>query len=205
MNPLQTAALGICFWVLSLAQVIVMAWMWKYNDPEKHTSDPHKDGADPWQTFLKKWLSIHRIIGYTYVIIYIFMMTKMVPRLWTYQIELPARTVVHLVLGFSIGIILISKIAVIRFFKHLGNALPLFGFLIFFFTTILLAVSVPFAYQEQRLIAATRAFSVENMTRIEHLLPKAGFSEYEARQLATIDVMKSGRVVGFEYLNFSFK
>lgn len=61
LNPLQTAALGICFWVLSLAQVIVMAWMWKYNDPEKHTSDPHKDEADPWQTFLKKWLLTHRI------------------------------------------------------------------------------------------------------------------------------------------------
>ncbi|MFQ6674493.1 MAG: hypothetical protein ACE5GH_06895 [Fidelibacterota bacterium] len=195
MTPLESAAVGIVFWILSILQVILMAWMWKYNDPQKHTSQPHRDAADPWQTTLRKWVVTHRVVGLLYVAIYVFMMSRMVPRMWQYQVELPARTVAHLIFGFSIGIVLVSKISIIRFFRHLAYVLPVFGFLLFLFTTILLALSVPFAYQEQRLIATTRAFSGENMKRIQRLLPKAGYSEEEARGLATLTVMQEGRNV----------
>ena len=195
MNPLQNAVLGVLFWFLALFQVIVMAWMWKYNDTSKHTSDPHEDASDPWQTFLRKWILIHRSAGILYIVIYVLLMTQMLPRMWTYQVELPARTVIHLMLGLSIGIILISKIAIIRFFQHLAHLLPTFGFVLFFFTSLLLAVSIPSAYQEQRMITSTRAFSPENIERIEHLLPRAGYSEEDAHELATLEVLKAGREV----------
>ncbi len=82
-----------------------MAWVWKYNDTTKHTAEPHVDHSDPWQTFLKKWIIAHRGLGLIYIIIYVILMTQMIPRMWTYQVELPARTVIHLVLGLSIGIV----------------------------------------------------------------------------------------------------
>ena len=195
MNPLSSAVLGIVFWLLALFQVVVMAWVWKYNDPGKHTSEPHEDAKDPWQTFLKKWVISHKVAGLLYTVIYIIMMSQMVPRMWNYQVELPPRTVAHLCIGLSIGVILFSKIAVIRFFKHLASVLPIFGFLLFFLTTILLCLSVPLAFQEQRLITTTRAFSAENMVRIERLLPKAGYSESEASKLSNVQVMKAGRRV----------
>ncbi|MCH8010815.1 MAG: hypothetical protein IIA61_02530 [Candidatus Marinimicrobia bacterium] len=195
MTPLQSTVIGISFWVLSLFQVIVMAWMWKYNDPAKHTSEPHHDEADPWRTTLRKWVVTHRVVGLLYVILYIFMMSRMVPRMWTYQVELPARTVAHLTIGFSIGIVLLSKISIIRFFRHLSYVLPVFGFFLFFLTTILLGLSVPFVYQEHKLMATMRAFSDENMKRIERLLPRAGYSQEEAHRLATVDVVKAGRGV----------
>lgn len=46
-------------------------------------------------------------------------MCAMIPRLWTDQVELPARTVAHLVIGIAIGAILILKISIVRFFKYL--------------------------------------------------------------------------------------
>ena len=60
------------------------------------------------------------------------MMWAMIPRLWTYQVELPARTVVHLVLGISIGAILTIKISIVRWFKYLEKSLvPMLGIALF--------------------------------------------------------------------------
>lgn len=193
MTPLQSAILGLAFWIVSVVQVVLMAWLWKYNDPGKYTGVNEVDEADPWRTTLRKWVILHRIAGLVYAAIYIFMMSAMVPRLWAYQVELPARTVAHLMIGFSIGIVLVSKIAVIRFFRHLSPILPVFGFLLFLFTTVLLGLSVPFAYQEQRLMTTSRAFSRANMVRVERLLPRGGYSGEEASRLARADVLERGR------------
>ncbi|MDE0977671.1 MAG: hypothetical protein OR999_10370 [Arenicellales bacterium] len=43
----------------------------------------------------------------------------MVPRLWSYQVELPARTILHLALGISIAALLILKLVIVRYFKHM--------------------------------------------------------------------------------------
>ena len=195
MTPIYSIILGVVFWAISLYSVTTMAWMWKYNDPSKHTTDSDTDDADLWKTTLKKWVISHRLAGLIYVILYILMMSQMVPMMWTYQIELPARTVVHLVLGISIGIILTCKICIIRFFKHLGSVLPVFGFLLFFLTTILLFVSVPFALQEQRLLRSMKAFSEENMERLTRLLPKAGYTKEETDALVSVHNLKAGRNV----------
>ncbi len=195
MNPLQNALLGFSFWLLSFFQIVIMAWMWKYNDKSKHTGADHQDDTDPWQTTLRKWVITHRVLGILYVVIYIILMTQMIPRMWSYQVELPARTVFHLTLGLSIGIILISKVVIIRFFQHLGHYLPVMGYVLFFFTTLLLSVSIPFAYQEQRMIQSTRAFSEENIQRVQELLPKAGYTEDVSHDLVNLDVLKAGREV----------
>ena len=43
----------------------------------------------------RSWTNLHRIVGLVYVLIYIVLMWQMLPRLWEYQVELPARTVIH--------------------------------------------------------------------------------------------------------------
>ena len=68
-------------------------------------------------------VNIHRLLGYVFVVIYLYLMAEMIPRLWTYQVELPARTVAHLLLGMAIGAILIVKVTIVRFFKHMEATL----------------------------------------------------------------------------------
>ena len=51
--------------------------------------ETHKSEAPP------ALMLLHRLIGYAYAILYVFMMWDMVPRLWNYQVELPPRTVAH--------------------------------------------------------------------------------------------------------------
>lgn len=67
------------------------------------------------------WL--HRGLGYAFVVLYV-VMWRMVPRLWTYQVELPARSVAHLLLGFTIGFLLLVKISILRFFRHFEEWMP---------------------------------------------------------------------------------
>ena len=71
----------------------------------------------------------------------------MVPRLWTYQIEFPARTVVHIALGMAVGVMLLLKISVVRFFRRLDQALvPLLGTGLLVWSVVLIGISVPAAF-----------------------------------------------------------
>ena len=110
--------LGLSFLVLALVNTLLMYRLWGYPyDKARHRSSAPRS-----------LVVIHRATGYAFVIIYLFLVSEMLPRLWQYQIELPARSVMHLVLGFSIGIILIIKISIVRFFKHLESTLvPFLG------------------------------------------------------------------------------
>ena len=59
---------------------------------------------------------IHRILGLCYLELYLLLMAQMVPRVFDYQVEFSTRTVAHLMLGVSIGLLLIVKLSIIRFF-----------------------------------------------------------------------------------------
>jgi hypothetical protein len=48
---------------------------------------------------------IHRLIGLSYVVLYLLLMVQMVPRVFEYQIEFSTRTIAHLMLGVTIGLI----------------------------------------------------------------------------------------------------
>ncbi len=148
----------------------------------------------------RKLVILHHLIGYAYAIIYIYMMSEMIPRLWHYQIEFPARTVAHLMLGMTIGIIIIVKVAIVRFFKHLESELvPFLGVGLFVCSFLLVGLSVPFALKELSLLRSTvggTAFSQENIERVKMLLPKAGLpSEASLDELATVHSFKQGREV----------
>ena len=122
MNPITNTILGLSFFLIAVASTLLMFHLWGYPfDHLTHTS------AAP-----AGLVRLHRFLGYAYFAIYVTLMTQMVPRLWSYQIEFPARTVAHLMLGMAIGVILLIKIAseLIEFLKCGSSQLSI-GFLSF--------------------------------------------------------------------------
>jgi len=184
------AILGLVFLALSACGTFLMYHLWGY--PFDH--EKLKSSAPP------KLMLLHHLIGYAYAAVYIYLMSQMIPRLWHYQVEFPARTVAHFMLGMAIGIILIAKLAIVRFFKHLESTLvPFLGTGLFICTFLLIGLSVPFALKElylhQRAVGGS-AFSQENVDRVKMLLPRAGFpSEANLEDLASVLALKQGRDV----------
>lgn len=184
-----TAILGIVFVVLGFASVFLMFHLWGYPfDKATRTS-----AAPKWAMLL------HRGIGFAYAAVYVVMMTKMVPRLFTYQVEFPARTVVHIILGITIGLILVLKISIIRFFRHLEEWMPYLGTALLFCTVILLGLSLPFTFKDRLLgkrTAGGDVFGATNVERVKKVLPTAELpKEAPLDELASVASLKHGRQV----------
>ena len=136
----------------------------------------------------------HRVFGYVFLAIYVVLMWQMVPRLWGYQIEFPARTVVHMSLGMAIGVILLLKIAVVRFFTRLDAQLvPALGTSLLVGSVMLIGIAVPPAFREAA--ATGRLFDEENSRRVETLLIQAGVEQAEKHRLASSESLRAGQQV----------
>jgi mono/diheme cytochrome c family protein len=144
-------------------------------------------------------MNVHRGVGYAYAILYVVMMVQMVPRLWTYQVEFPARTVAHIMLGITIGVILLVKISILRWFRHFEEWMPVLGVAMLLCTFLLTGLSVPFVLKERALAAAAvggDVYSAENRARVARLLPEAGFPpEAPLAELSTEPALRDGREV----------
>jgi mono/diheme cytochrome c family protein len=166
MSALTNTILGLAFLVLAVAATFLMYHLWGY--PFDH--EKLKSSAPP------RLMLLHRILGYGYVSIYVILMTQMVPRLWQYQVEFPPRTVVHMVLGMLIGVLLVIKIAIVRYFKHLeGTLIPLIGTSLMVCTVLVLGLSVPFSLRllyVERHAPGGSAFGAENLQRVSMLLSR---------------------------------
>ncbi|MGA2581877.1 MAG: cytochrome c [Tepidisphaeraceae bacterium] len=167
MSALTNTILGMAFLVLAIAATFLMYHLWGY--PFDH--EKLKSSAPP------RLMLLHRILGYGYVSIYVILMTQMVPRLWRYQVEFPARTVLHIAFGMLIGVLLIIKIAIVRYFKHLEGALvPFLGTSLLICTVLVLGLSVPFSLRllyVERHAPGGSAFGEENLQRVSMLLSHA--------------------------------
>jgi mono/diheme cytochrome c family protein len=181
------AILGSAFLVLAFATVFLMYHLWGYPfDKATHTS------AAP-----KGLMRLHRVLGLVYGIIYIVLMTQMLPRLWTYQVEFPARTVAHIALGFVIGTLLLVKLFILRFARHFEEWMPSIGTSLLLCTVLLTGLSIPFSFKEQTLASARGDFtSPANLERLKTLLPTANFApEIRLETLATPAALNAGRQV----------
>ncbi|HUQ04646.1 MAG TPA: hypothetical protein VM261_19230 [Kofleriaceae bacterium] len=185
----STSTLGIAFVVLGFGAMFLMYHLWGYPyDKATRTS-----AAPRWAMYL------HRALGYLFALTYVLLMIEMVPRLWQYQVEFPARTVVHMVVGFSIGFLLLVKIAIMRFFRHFEEWMPYLGTAIMLGTVVLLGLSLPYALHEEALAANAPgggAFSKASQERVARLLPSAGMpSDAKLDELATASSLRAGRGV----------
>ncbi len=178
-----TTILGVSFLVLAIASTYLMFKLWGY----PFDKEAKKSEAPKWA------MTVHRCIGYAYAIIYVIMMIKMVPRLWQYQIEFPPRTVAHIMLGLSIGVILILKISILRWFRHFEEWMPTLGVSLLLCTVLLTALSIPNVLKEQTLAAG---ISDESRQRIAKLLERLDLpAEPTADQLASRKWLEAGRQV----------
>lgn len=185
----STSTLGLAFVVLGFAAMFLMYHLWGYPyDKATRTS-----AAPRWAMYT------HRVLGYLFALTYVLLMIEMVPRLWTYQVEFPARTVVHMVVGFSIGFLLLVKISIMRFFRHFEEWMPYLGTAIMLGTVILLGLSLPFALHEEALAAGAPggdAFSKASQERVARLLPSAGMpADVNLAELSTASSLRAGRAV----------
>jgi cytochrome c5 len=172
---------GLLFLVLAIVAVLLQAWLWGpqfWDDVGKKTRAP------------RAWLRVHRAVGYAFAIIYVFMMWQMVPRLWHYQFELPARTVVHVVAAITLGVILVTKISIIRFFRHFEEAMPTLGFGILLCTIILSVLSFPFSLRAHALNR-----SPENVRRVQRLLTELSLHGADVTKLSDARGLERGREV----------
>jgi cytochrome c5 len=189
MDVVLSASLGILFLVLGCATVFLMFHLWGYpfDKVKKLSSAP------------RSLMRLHRVLGYLFLLLYIVMMIEMVPRMWNYQVEWPARTVAHMMFGMSIGIVLLIKLSILRFFRHFEEWMPVLGTLLLGFTIVLASLSMPHAFREMALASASTggdAFSDENRARVAKLLPAAGLpEEAPLPELATVESLRAGRIV----------
>lgn len=184
MSVTTSMWLGVIFLVLAIAAVLLQAWLWGpkfWNEAEKKTNAP------------KGWLRVHAAVGYTYGLIYVVMMWNMFPRLWEYQYELPARTVIHAVVAIILGVLLISKIVVLLFFRHFEEAMPKFGFGLMLCTVVLIVLSVPHAARAIDLHG--RISDAENLERVQQVLGEIDFGEGapEVSELTSKRGLQDGR------------
>jgi cytochrome c553 len=168
LSTLGNTVLGTVLFILAAALTFLMFYVWKF--PYDH--EKTRSFAPP--------ISIisHRILGYLYVLIYLYIMWNMVPRLWSYQIELPARTVVHLSLGILIGALLVIKLTIVRYFKHMEARLaPILGSGLFICTFLLIALVLPFSLREvylENTALGDKAMVESRIERVRELLPTTG-------------------------------
>ena len=186
MSTSTSAILGLIFLGLANVSVFLMFKLWGYPfDKKTRTS------AAPPALML-----LHRLIGYAYAVLYVFMMWHMVPRLWNYQVELPPRTVAHLMLGIIIGVLILIKIAILRFFRHFEESMPYIGTCLLICTYLLIGLSVPFTFREAVLRTQTGAFSDEGIARTRRLLENAGLpAQAPLDQLASKRKLREGQHV----------
>lgn len=153
-----TIALGITFVALAIVAVLLQAWLW---------------GPAYWDPVAKKslaprpWVRLHRAVGWMYVLLYFGFLVAMVPRLWEYQVELPARTVVHATAAIVIGVIIAVKVMILRFFRHFEEAMPTLGVTLLVATIVLAAFSIPPALRAH---GSGATFTNENRERVERIL-----------------------------------
>ena len=186
MSTATSTIFGLIFLGLGNASVFLMYKLWGYPfDHETRTS------AAP-----KSLMFVHRAIGYAYLILYIFMMWHMVPRLWNYQVELPPRTVAHLMLGITIGVLLLVKISILRFFRHFEEAMPYIGTALLICTYLLIGLSIPFTLRESVRQVSSSVFSDASIERTHTRLQMAGLPpDAPLDKLATRRKLREGQDV----------
>ncbi len=190
MSPIANSLLGLAFLALAVGSTFLMYHLWGYPfDKEKLRSSAPRVG-----------MLAHRVMGWAFVAVYLYFMSQMLPRLWSYQVEFPARTVAHLTLGMAIGGLLLVKIVIVRFFKHMeGELAPFLGTGLFVATVMLIGLSAPFAFKETYLQAnALDLVDEAGLVRIAQRLESAGLKEPRQRErFASVEGLEAGRNVLF--------
>ncbi len=173
--------LGVVFLVLGVTAVLLQAWLWSpkfWDEVAKRTRAP------------RLWLKVHRYVGYAFLAIYVVMMWQMVPRLWVYQMELPARTVLHALAAIVLGVLLLAKISILKFFRHFEEAMPKFGIGILICTVVLSVLSLPLALR----VHAT-SLDAGKIARVRRLMAGVPLGPATLDEVSALRGLEQGRKI----------
>jgi mono/diheme cytochrome c family protein len=187
MGPLENAVLGIVFVAVGGAATLLMYFLWGF--PFDHAT--LKSEAPP------RLVRVHRMLGYLFAAIYVAFMAQMLPRLWGDQIELPARSVVHLALAIAAGAALLLKILVVQFYKHMEPVLaPALGTFVMISAVVMIGLSAPVALRESWTARSGGIFNETGAARVRAGLTLAGLQDAaRAGSLASPRELRAGRRV----------
>jgi cytochrome c2 len=131
MNPLINALLGVLFTLIGAVTALIMI---------------HLKGKSEDRVHGKKLVWTHRILGYFFVAIYVFMIVTMIVRISFYQDELSPRAIFHVVFALCLLPLLAVKLLVARKYVVLTSRLFFLGVTIFLFAFLLNAISAGHYY-----------------------------------------------------------
>src|SRR3972149_2915829 len=92
-----------------------------------HLSRPNLPAHNPNHS--KFFRSAHRICGYIFFILYLFIAVIMFKKLEEFNM-LPPKAVIHAYIGITIFPLIIIKICIVRLFKKFYNRLPVYGMIL---------------------------------------------------------------------------
>lgn len=148
MTIQTTLWLGFTMAAIAIVNASLMAWLWRFPmQPDPTGRDPNGVSTAP-----RSWTNLHRALGYVFVLIYVALLFEMLPRIWEFRVATSV-SVVHGMLGIVVGVLLVTKIAVIRRFRRFGNRLPWIGGALAASTLIVAALGIVPAWQVMRPLA----------------------------------------------------
>jgi hypothetical protein len=137
MSMLNTIWLGLAMAGIAIINTALMAWLWRFPmQPDPSGRDPNGISTAP-----RSATNLHRALGYVFLLLYAALLVEMVPRIWEFRVATTVG-VLHGILGIMVGMILATKIAVIRRFRQFGNRLPWIGGALAVTTLIVAALGV---------------------------------------------------------------
>lgn len=126
MNPLIISTLALLFVILAIATVFIMLEI-------TGRTGGHGDK--------KRWIYTHKTLGYLFLVLFMVMLSLMIPKAAGIQEELSSRIVVHIALALALIILVIVKMMIARRYPRHSSKLPLLGVIILTFSFVLTGVS----------------------------------------------------------------
>ncbi len=126
MNPHLASLLAALFILLAGAAVLIML------EISGRTADHTKKTI---------WISVHKILGYLFISLFVLMLGFMINKVAGLQEELSPRAVVHTILALILVPIILFKILIVRRHPRLTSLLPFLGIAIFTLSTGLTGIT----------------------------------------------------------------
>ena len=131
MNPLTSSIIGLFFLGIGLAAALIMLDL---------------KGRQKDRINIRKRVISHRVLGYLFFAIYIFMLAVMITRISRYQEELAPRLIFHLVIALIIFPLAGLKILVVRRFKLFTSRLIFLGSSIFILAFVFIVITAGYYF-----------------------------------------------------------
>ncbi len=112
---------------------------------------------------------VHRLLGYLFVLVYVFMVYTMITRLSSYQEELSPRGILHVVFALTLMPLLAVKIVIARKYSLLTSRLFFVGFSIFLMAFLLNAISAGHYFLYRGAIRFVAITSLDRVTMDEDI------------------------------------